>query len=201
MASPHAAAGRRRAVFLDRDGTLNDEVDYLASPGDFRLLPGVASGLRVLAEAGFALVVVTNQSGVARGILDEETLAKINARMRAELSAAGVELDAVYYCPHHPEIGAPYFRADCTCRKPGPGMLLEAAAHLDLDLERSFAVGDSLRDLEAARAVRVEPILVRTGKGASQEAQARETIPGIAVADDFEAATKIILAETSSPAS
>lgn len=197
MGSRPAVAERRRAVFLDRDGTLNEEVDYLASPEDFRLLPGVVDGLGELAGAGFALVVVTNQSGIARGILDEDTLRRIHETMRAELRAAGLEIDAVHACPHHPEIGAPYFRADCTCRKPRPGMLLEAAARHDLDLERSFSIGDSLRDLQAARAVHATPVLVRTGKGAAQEPEARAQIPDLAVADGFEAATRIILAETS----
>lgn len=185
----------RPAVFLDRDGTLNVEVDYLADPARFELLPGSAEGLARLAAAGFALVLVTNQSGIARGILDEETLARIHARMAADLAAHGVTLDLVLHCPHHPTQGSGAHRADCSCRKPRPGMLLEAAGRLDLDLGASWCVGDSLRDLEAAAAVGARGILVRTGKGAAQEA-ALDRVPGAepAVVDGLGDAAALILA-------
>lgn len=187
-----APSARRRAVLLDRDGTLNREVDYLADPDRFELLPGVGPGLRRLADAGFALVVVTNQSGVARGLLDEGTLDRIHRRMAEDLRPHGVALDLVLHCPHHPSLGAGYFRGDCSCRKPRPGMLLEAAARLDLDLDRSWCVGDSRRDLEAAAAVGARSILVRTGKGAEEER--RGGLPARAlVVDGFaEAAARVL---------
>ena len=141
---------RARAVFLDRDGTLNREVDYLSDPDDFELLPGAGEALRDLQAAGFALVVVTNQSGIARGLLDEKILAAIHERLHSDLKPFGVRLDWIGYCPHHPTVGEGYFRGDCTCRKPAPGMLLEGAARLGIDLDRSWCIGDSLRDLDAA---------------------------------------------------
>lgn len=156
-----SAAGRA-AIFLDRDGTLNREVDYLRRVEDLELLPGVAPALRRLAEAGFALVVVTNQSGIGRGLLDEERLAAIHARLTRDLAAEGVELLDVLWCPHLPpeEPGG----VECSCRKPAPGMLLEAARRHGLDLHRSWMVGDSLRDAEAGVAAGVRAALVRTGK-------------------------------------
>lgn len=185
----------RPAVFLDRDGTINREVDYLADPALFELLPGVPEGLARLSAAGFALVVVTNQSGIARGLLDEDVLARIHGRMDADLATHDVAVDLVLYCPHHPTEGTGYFRADCSCRKPEPGMMLEAAGRLGLDLRRSWCVGDSLRDLEAAAAVGSRGILVRTGKGATQEAGAdRMKGPRPLVVDGFADAAAAILA-------
>lgn len=183
----------RRAVFLDRDGTINREVDYLSDPEDFEFLPGAIGALRDLQEAGFALVVVTNQSGIARGLLHEDTLHRIHQRMTDELEAAGVTLDWIGYCPHHPTIGGPWFRADCSCRKPRPGLLLLATADLGLDLRSSFCVGDSLRDLDAAEEIGVEGLLVRTGKGAAQEQLAKMSGRDVRVEDDLGAAARYIL--------
>lgn len=182
-----------RAVFLDRDGTLNREVDYLSDPNDFELLPGAGEALRLLQDAGFALVVVTNQSGIARGILDEKTLSAIHSRLKDDLDPFGVRLDWIGYCPHHPTVGEGYFRADCTCRKPAPGMLLEAAARIHIDLDRSWCIGDSLRDLDAAAAVGARGILVRTGKGADQERAAAEAGRPLVVVDGMTEAAAVIL--------
>lgn len=156
------------AVFLDRDGTLNREVDYLADPDGLEVLPGVRRALLRLRAAGFALVVVTNQSGVARGLLDEATLAEIHRRLEAEV---GLAFDAIEYCPHHPEVGPPELRRACDCRKPAPGMLRKAAESLGLDLARSWIVGDSERDLAAGVRVGVRGVLVATGKGAAEHAR------------------------------
>ena len=183
----------QRAVFLDRDGTINREVDYLSTPDDFEFLPGAIEALRELGAAGFQLVVVTNQSGIARGLLDEATLALIHERMVSELREAGVELDWIGYCPHHPDIGAPGYRAACSCRKPQPGMLLSAAGNLGIDLDASFCVGDSLRDVDAAEAVSVEGILVRTGKGEAQSQVAADSGREVRVVDDLQAAARYIL--------
>ena len=182
----------RPAVFLDRDGTLNVEVDYLADPARFELLPGAGEGLARLSRAGFALVVVTNQSGVARGLLDEVILERIHDRMASELAAHGVVLDLVLYCPYHPTEGSAAFRADCYGRKPKPGMLLEAAGRLNLDLDASWCIGDSLRDLEAGAAVGARGVLVRTGKGAAQES-ALDQVPGAVVVDGLSDAAELIL--------
>jgi D-glycero-D-manno-heptose 1,7-bisphosphate phosphatase len=187
-----------RAVFLDRDGTLNVEVDYLSSPDGLVLLPGVTAALQRLREAGFLLCVVTNQSGVARGIFDEETLHRIHERLGELLAADGARLDSIGYCPHLPvdpranEGLAPYRRA-CRCRKPLPGLLEDAAQRFDIDLARSFTVGDSLRDLEAGAALGVRGVLVRTGKGASEERLALATGRPVHAVDDLAAAAEWIL--------
>jgi len=189
----------RPAVFLDRDGTMIVEVDYLADPERVELFAGAASALRRLAEAGYALVLITNQSGVARGMLDEDCLAEIHARLARELATEGVELDGVYYCPHHPEHGGAAYARDCACRKPRPGMLLEAARELGLDLERSWMVGDAARDLEAGWAVGARGLLVATGKGRGQgeAARAKAPAPGwLHEVDDLTAAAEFVIAQS-----
>lgn len=178
------------AIFLDRDGTLNREVDYLRRPEQLELLPGVGAALRDLHDAGYLLIVVTNQSGIARGLLSEATLAEIHAKLRDLLAAEGVALDHLAYCPHHPTVGMPGYRVSCPCRKPAPGMLLDAARRLDLDLGASWMIGDSVRDLEAGRAAGTGGVLVRTGRGAQQEALLADDQH--AAADLAEAASWII---------
>lgn len=161
----------RPALLLDRDGTINREVDYLADPDDLELIGDAAAAIAKARRAGLAVVVITNQSGVARGLLSEDDLTAIHARLDALLSAADPDarIDAYYHCPHHPTIGAPPYRTDCDCRKPKAGLLLRAAADLDLDLVQSSMVGDSVRDLDAAREAGVpHRYLVATGKGADQ---------------------------------
>ncbi len=156
----------RRAVFLDRDGTLLDELGYLSDPDKLLLLDGIAGPLRRLAKAGFFLCVVTNQSGVARGYFDEADLARVHDRLRDNLEAEDVHLDAILHCPHHPEHGPPDLRKRCMCRKPAPGLFLEAASRFGIDLPTSWSIGDAQRDLEAsARAGISGRILVLTGKG------------------------------------
>lgn len=145
------------AVFLDRDGTIIRDRDYLADPRGVELLPGAAGGLRALADAGFVLVVVSNQSGVARGFFPESAVAAVNEALAAALArGAGVTIAGWYVCPHGPE-------SRCDCRKPAPGLLLRAARELGLDLARSFAVGDRDRDVEAGRAAGVRAT-VRIGR-------------------------------------
>lgn len=143
------AVHRAPALFLDRDGTLTYPYHYPSRPEHLRLSPGVGEPLRALRRAGFRLIVVTNQSGVARGYFTEQDLDRMHAHLRAELAAQGVELDAVYYCPHHPEGVIQGLNIRCDCRKPMPGMLLQAAHDLQLDPTRSWLVGDILDDIEA----------------------------------------------------
>jgi D-glycero-D-manno-heptose 1,7-bisphosphate phosphatase len=160
----------RRAVFLDRDGTLVGEVSYLHDPGLVRLLPGVTAALRELAGAGFALVLVTNQAGVARGYYGEDAVERVHRRLRELLAAGGVELDGVWHCPHHPEGAVAALAIRCRCRKPGPGMLEAAAAELGLDLGASYLVGNHPSDAGAARAAGVTPLFVTTGQAAGRPA-------------------------------
>ncbi len=192
----------QKAIFLDRDGTLNREVHYLAKVEDFEWLPGARKALVDLQAAGFALVVITNQSGIAQGMLEPEDLDVIHVRMQADLTEDGVTLAGIYHCPHHPHLGrAPWVRS-CECRKPKSGMLQDAIRDLDLDPSRSFAVGDSLRDLQAGLTLGIPGFLVRTGKGAKQEPQIEQELgPDWAqhaqVCDDLAQAAERILAQQS----
>jgi len=184
----------RSAVFLDRDGTINVERDYLSDPEQLELIPGAGPAIHALNDAGLPVIVVTNQSGIARGMLDTARLDRITARLDELLAAEGASVLATYHCPHHPEYAE---RLDCECRKPRPGMLLRAAREHGLDLERSWIVGDSLRDLSAGEAVGARGILVETGKGAVQSAAARKggDAPACVVAD-LAAAVQRILADS-----
>ncbi len=153
----------RPTVLLDRDGTINTEVNYLSHPARVVLLPGAAEGLRRLRQLGFRLVVVTNQSGIGRGYFDESQLGEIHDRLRRLLAAEGVALDGIYHCPHVPE-------DQCSCRKPGTEMVLRAAADLGFDPAECIMVGDKECDIELGRAVGAMTVLVRTGYGAQGEA-------------------------------
>lgn len=161
----------RPAVFLDRDGVLVDELDFLVDPDALRLYPGVGEAVRELNSSGWVVVVVTNQSAVARGLLDERRLGEIHERLREHLARSGARLDAIFHCPHHPTAGREPYRRACDCRKPAPGLLERAARLLGLDLAHSWIVGDSARDLEAGAAVGVRGILVATGKGERERAR------------------------------
>jgi D-glycero-D-manno-heptose 1,7-bisphosphate phosphatase len=156
---------RRPAVFIDRDGTLTEEMGYVNHPRRVRLLPRSAEAIRRLNHAGIPAVVVTNQAGVARGYFSEDVLHAVNGAVIALLKEAGAHLDGVYVCPHHPSVGEPPFRLDCDCRKPKPGLLHRAAADLSLDLAGSTMIGDKPSDLGAGRAVGARSILVLTGYG------------------------------------
>ncbi|HWO22297.1 MAG TPA: D-glycero-beta-D-manno-heptose 1,7-bisphosphate 7-phosphatase [Kofleriaceae bacterium] len=161
----------RRCVFLDRDGVINEEVEYLHEPERVALVAGAAEAIAALGRAGLAVVVVTNQAGIARGMYTERELAAVTARIGELLAGAGARLDGVYFCPHHPEAGRGPYRIACRCRKPGPAMLEQAAAELGLDLAGSAIVGDKASDLEAGRAAGCAAVLVRTGYGAQEEAR------------------------------
>lgn len=187
--------GPKRAVFLDRDGTLNQDVHYLSRAEDFAWIPGVLPALLDLQRAGWALVVVTNQSGIAQGKLTLADLDSIHDRMVSELAAHQIQLDGIYFCPHHPTLGAQgQTPGPCPCRKPAPGMLIQAAEELDLDPQASWMVGDSVRDLQAAGHLDMPSILVRTGKGAEQESRLKSHPELRAlVAEDFAQAAEFIL--------
>jgi D-glycero-D-manno-heptose 1,7-bisphosphate phosphatase len=179
------SAERRPAAFLDRDGTLIVERNYLADPAGVELLPGAAAGLRRLAEAGYALVLVTNQSGIARGLFGDADFGAVQRRMAELLAAEGVRLDGVYHCPHHPDFSGP-----CTCRKPAPGLFVRAAAELGLDPARSVYIGDRLADVLAAGELGGRAFLVRTGYGDAE----RDRAPAwVRVASGLEAAAAMAL--------
>ena len=182
----------KRAVFLDRDGTLNVDVGYLSRPEDFQLLPGVVGALKRLQAAGFCLVVVTNQSGIARGYFDLTAVERIHQHLRQLLFQSGITLAGIYVCPHHPEgIAGGTYSTVCECRKGKPGMLLEAARDLGLDLARSFMVGDKVSDLEAGFHAGCVPCLVAP----DDRAIAREMIPPYCavVCTDLNSVTDYIL--------
>ncbi len=142
-----------KAVFIDRDGTMAKDVPYCSRPEDFRLFPNTAKAIRLLNEHGFKVIVITNQSGIARGYFTEETLAKIHDRMKSDLAEEGARVDAIYYCPHHPD-------DNCDCRKPKPRLLLLATKEHNIDLERSFVIGDLQMDIDMGKAVGCPAILV-----------------------------------------
>lgn len=155
----------RKAIFIDRDGTLIEEVGYLNHLSRMRLLPGSARAVRRINESGYLALVVTNQSGIARKIFDVELLESVHAALAAHLAESGARLDGIYHCPHHPDALDPRFRRDCDCRKPKPGMFLSAAREHGLDLSRSWMIGDSSTDMAAARNAGVRFVLVLTGYG------------------------------------
>ena len=156
---------QRRALLIDRDGTVCEDVGYLESPEALRLVPGSARAIVEAARAGFQTILITNQAGVAHGRLDELVLDEIHDRLRELLAAEGARLDGIYYCPHHPEAALPRYRVDCACRKPKPGMLLRARDEMGIELGSSYVIGDHQRDIEAGTSAGATSILVLTGHG------------------------------------
>ena len=153
------------AVFLDRDGTINEEVGYLDRLEKLHIFPAAFDAVRMINESGMKVVVVTNQSGVARGFFDEAFVNAVHEHMRKTFQERGAFIDHFYCCPHHPTEGIGRYRVSCSCRKPEPGMLVQASAELDIDLPGSYVVGDTARDMELANRTGARGILVRTGYG------------------------------------
>ena len=178
--SLESGAVGRPAAFIDRDGTLVQERHYLADPERVELVPGAAAALRALHGAGFLLVLVTNQSGIARRLYSDADFRAVQVRLEGLLEERGVRLDAVYHCPHHPDFTGP-----CDCRKPATGLFLRARVELSVDLARSVFVGDRLKDVLPALTLGGLPVLVRTGYGAEQAADAP---PEVCVEVDLPAA-------------
>lgn len=176
------------AVFLDRDGTINEEMGYINHLSRFRLLPEAAPAIRRLQEAGLKVVVVTNQSGAARGYFPPSLVAEVHALLQDLLAREGARVDAIYACLHAPD-------ADCSCRKPKPGLILQAARDLDLDLSRSFLVGDRYKDIETAANAGVQGILVLTGYGLGEYdyLRAAQKVQPVYVAQGLEDAATWIL--------
>jgi len=177
-----------RAVFLDRDGTMIEDVGYLDSFDRIAFYPWTVDAIRMLNRAGFKVVVVTNQAGIARGFFDEPFVQETHRRVAARLAAGGAHVDAYYYCPHHPAGPVAAYAQVCDCRKPGPGMINRAARDLGVDPTRSFVVGDTWLDVGLARAVGARGILVRTGAGAAWEARPPGDLVADAVVDNLASA-------------
>jgi D,D-heptose 1,7-bisphosphate phosphatase len=182
---------KRKAVFLDRDGTINEEVGYLAKPEDLALINGTADAIKLLNDAGFAVIVVTNQSGVARGYFTEDDVTKVNDKMLFELNMKGAYVDGIYYCPHHPDFGD---GIDCDCRKPNTGMVKKAVEELGIVIDGSFVVGDHKGDIELGKNVGAKTVLVLTGHGKEEENKLKdEGIIPDHTAEDLLSAVEYIL--------
>ncbi|HEY9187173.1 MAG TPA: D-glycero-beta-D-manno-heptose 1,7-bisphosphate 7-phosphatase [Ignavibacteria bacterium] len=153
------------AVFLDRDGTINEEVNFVKNPDEFILIPGVGLAISKLNKLGLKVFVISNQSGVARGFFTEQTLSQIHDKMNKLLLKQDAVIDDIFYCPHHPDAIIPEYKANCNCRKPLPGMLYKAKEKYNINLDESFVIGDMDRDIELGLQNNMHTILVLTGKG------------------------------------
>jgi D-glycero-D-manno-heptose 1,7-bisphosphate phosphatase len=183
----------QQAVFLDRDGTLLEEAGYLDRLERLIFFPYTVDAVRLLNRAGFAVVIVTNQAGIARGIFKEAFVAEAHRHITARLAAGGARVDAFYYCPHHPEAVVEAYRQSSDCRKPQSGLFTRAASELDLALEGSFAVGDRWHDIEAGQRVGARGVLVRTGYGKTEEASPKSHVTPSAIVDNVMEAVSWIL--------
>lgn len=188
-------SGRLPAVFLDRDGTINEQMGYINHISRFHLLPGAAAGIRLLNQHNLPVIVVSNQSGLARGYFPQQLLDDVHARMTRLLAEEGAKIDGLYYCPHHPEAKEEKYRQSCGCRKPKTGLLEKAAEDMNLDLHRSYLVGDRWSDLKCAHQAGATPILVLTGYGRGDKeyiGPSQEIQPAF-VAEDLLAAARWIV--------
>jgi len=189
----------KRALFIDRDGTISEEVGYINHPSRFRVFPYAAAAIRHLNENDWLAIVVTNQAGVARGYFTEEMVKTVHAEMTAELGRQGARLDAIYYCAHHPSVGEPPYRFDCECRKPKPGLIVRAAEKYDIDLDESWMVGDRYSDVELARNAGLKSAFVLSGygRGEWEHQRAAWTEQPDLIAENLLEAVQMIVAETS----
>lgn len=185
----------RRAVFLDRDGTINAETSgFLTRIAQLRLLPSSGAAIAALNRAGYHVVVLTNQSALARGLLTERGLERIHATLIERLRKQHAHVDALFFCPHHPDGKVARYAKTCDCRKPAQGLLERATRVLDLTLDGSFVIGDDARDVALAQGNALTPILVRTGKGREKESEARAQLgKRLRVVDDLSAAVDLVL--------
>jgi histidinol-phosphate phosphatase family protein len=171
-----------RAVFLDRDDTMARDVPYCSRPEDFELFPNTAKAIKLLNEHGYSVIVVTNQSGVARGYFTEDVLDQIHRKMLRQLAEEGARIDGIYYCPHHPD-------ENCECRKPKPQMVLQAVNEHDIDLKRSFMVGDKPMDIRLGQNVGCRTVLIPSDAG---ENDSKSSLPDYTATDLYQAALWII---------
>lgn len=182
---------RQAAVFLDRDGTINLDKGYFYRPEDFEFEQDSVAAIRLLNQAGYKVFVISNQAGIALGHFTEKQVDELHTWLRAELAKYGAQVDGFYYCPHHAKQGIGEYKTVCECRKPAPGLLLQAAEEWEIDLEKSYMVGDHNSDVEAGRAAGVTSIFVRTGHGEHEEQFVAPDI--LKAANLYAAVTKYIL--------
>ncbi|MFX0022014.1 MAG: D-glycero-beta-D-manno-heptose 1,7-bisphosphate 7-phosphatase [Candidatus Hermodarchaeota archaeon] len=175
-----------KAIFLDRDGVINKEVNYLSNPDLFEFIDGSIEALKILKEKRFLLIVITNQAGIARGFFTEETLKEIHHKMIDILMQNGVNLDDIFYCPHHPTFTGP-----CECRKPNPGMIFNAKIKYNIDLNQSYMIGDTLNDIQTGIAANCKTVLVLTGYGKEEQKKIGSIIPDMIFKNLKEFATNI----------
>jgi D-glycero-D-manno-heptose 1,7-bisphosphate phosphatase len=186
---------KRRAVFMDRDGTISEEIGYVNHPSRYRVFPYSAEAVQLLNEAGWLAILVTNQAGVARGYFTEELITAVHDVLKQKLSERGAELDAIYYCAHHPTVGEAPYRFDCDCRKPKPGLIERAAAEFDIDLRQSWMIGDRYSDIELARNAGVHSAFVLSGYGRGEweyQRAAWKHEPELVAEDLLEAVRRIV---------
>lgn len=190
---------KRPAAFLDRDGTINEDAGYIDRLERFALYPFAIDAVSLLRRAGYLVVILTNQGGVAQGIHTEETVAELAAYVAERARQGGTQIDGHYYCPHMPDAPLPQYRLDCDCRKPKPGLALRAAQDLDIDLTRSVVIGDRWRDLAVAQAIGARGIMVRTGYGTTESLNPPAGMQADAVCDNLIAAAIWLLDHPPAP--
>lgn len=164
------------AVFLDRDGTINEEVNYLGDPDLLKLTPGAAKAIHLLNSHNIPVIVVTNQAGIARGYFNEAQMHLVHQALDLMLAPDNAKIDAYYFCPHHPTAGIGAYKINCSCRKPEPGMLYQAAQDLHLDLFKSYLIGDKLTDIQAGNQAGCQTVLVETGYGTEESKMKQDEI-------------------------
>lgn len=182
---------KQAAVFLDRDGTINLDKGYFCKPEEFEFEEGSIEAIRLLNQAGYKVLVISNQAGIAMGHFSEAQVDELHRWVKAELAKQGAHIDAFYYCPHHAKLGIGKYKTACDCRKPSPGLLLKAAGEWNIDLKKSYMIGDHNSDVKAGHGAGVTSIFVRTGHGSHEEEFVASEVPK--AANLYEAVTKYIL--------
>ncbi|MEE8638244.1 MAG: D-glycero-beta-D-manno-heptose 1,7-bisphosphate 7-phosphatase [Candidatus Margulisiibacteriota bacterium] len=185
-----------KAVFLDRDGTIVEDVGYMNSPEQIQFIPGSIEAIKTLNEAGYKVVIISNQAGVARGLVTEDMLQTIDKVLHKGILNGGAHLDGIYYCPHHPEHGVYPYKQACECRKPHPGLIKRAYRDLDIDLSQSYMIGDKASDIQAGKGAGTKTVFVTSGRGKEEKKKLKEKPDH--VADNLLEAVKWILGKVSS---